>query len=161
MAASQTKSSIGQRLLADHMHLDTLFERLLQDVRSGDWAACQRTWGQFEEELLDHIDVEEVYLLPPFENEHPAETAALRQEHATIGYLLADMGVRLELHAVKEPNVQRLMALLRSYAAKEDRLLYEWAKQLPSEMVAAIDRRLSSREIARPRDSRQFGAGTS
>jgi hypothetical protein len=147
MRSSQPKS-IGHRLLADHANLENLFGRLQDDIRSGDWTACQTTWTQFEQNLLNHIDAEEVYFLPWFEREYAAEAAALRQDHATIRYLLADMGVRLELHAVREANVARLIALLRAHTAKEERLLYRSAKCMPMAVQRALAYRLASGEAA-------------
>jgi hemerythrin superfamily protein len=144
MTLSEMPNSIGRHLLADHQRLDALFDRLLNVVHAGDWAASHATWSRFEQDLLNHIDAEEVFLLPTFERVDPRETAGLRQEHATIRYLLADMGVRLELHAVKEENVQRLVDSLRAHAAREEALLYGWAKDLAPDLAHALLERLSS-----------------
>ena len=60
-------SATGRLLLADHQHLDELFQRLLDDVHAGDWATCQTTWSRFEKQLLEHLQTEEAFLLPTFE----------------------------------------------------------------------------------------------
>jgi iron-sulfur cluster repair protein YtfE (RIC family) len=151
MVSNQTVSSIGARLLADHQHLDTLFSHLLADMHAGDWRDCQRTWGRFERELLDHMAAEEALVLPSFERVNPSETARLREEHAKVRALLADLGVRLELHAVKEEHVQGVIELLRSHAAREDALLYRWAAQLEPDLQKALLDRLSSHD-ASPRE---------
>jgi hypothetical protein len=138
--------NVGQHLLADHRALDKLFDALLKDIREGDPRVCQESWGRFERALLDHIDAEEVFLLPSFERIDAAETAALRQEHATLRHLLADMGVRLELHALKEENVKRLVVALRTHAAREDALLYKWANKLHAALAEPLLKKLSSQE---------------
>ena len=124
MQTARTLTSVKQRLVADHRALDTLFEKLLDDIHGGDASTCQASWGLFEKALIDHIDAEEVYLLPSFDRVNPIEAAGIRQEHATLRHLLADMGVRLELHAVKEENVKRLVVALRTHAAREEAVLY-------------------------------------
>jgi hemerythrin superfamily protein len=136
--------SVGPRLVADHRALDKLFDALLNDIHGGDSGVCQARWGRFEQALLNHIDAEEVFLLPSFERVDSAETAGIRQEHATLRHLLADMGVRLELHAVKEENVKRLVVALRTHAAREEALLYKWADQLGPELAGSLLQKLSA-----------------
>ena len=133
-----------RRLVADHRALDALFETLLDDIHGGDSRVCQASWGRFERALLNHIDAEEVFLLPSFDRVDPVETAALRQEHATLRHLLADMGVRLELHAVKEENVKRLVVAIRTHAAREEGLLYKWVDQLDPEVAGSLMKKLST-----------------
>jgi hemerythrin superfamily protein len=144
MVSNEMTSTIGARLLADHQHLNALFSQLLADVQSGEWCVCQGTWSRFERELLDHMAAEEAFVLPSFERVNRAETEHLREEHATVRTLLADLGVRLELHAVKEEHVGQLIELLRSHAAREDALLYRWAAKLEPELQKALLNRLSS-----------------
>lgn len=148
MASTEMTSSIGERLLADHHHFDALFSRLLADMHAGEWRTCQGTWSRFERELLEHMAAEEALVLPAFELVNPAETARLREEHATVRRLLADLGVRLELHAVKEEHVQRLVESLRSHAAREDALLYRWAAQLAPDLQRALFDRLAPHGVS-------------
>jgi hemerythrin superfamily protein len=137
-------SGTGQLLLSDHQHLDKLFERLLDDVHCGDWTICQGTWSRFERRLLEHIEMEETYLLPIFECEYPEKTADLRKEHASIRCMLADMGVALELHSVREQDVQRFIESLQGHAAREEALLYRWAKDLAPDVAEALAHRCES-----------------
>ena len=148
MASTEMTPSIGARLLADHQHFDALFSQLLADMHAGEWSTCQSTWSHFERELLDHMAAEEALVLPSFELVNPAETVQLREEHATVRRLLADLGVRIELHAVKEEHVKRLIESLRAHAAREDALLYRWASELSPELQKALSDRLSTHEVA-------------
>lgn len=143
MRGEPMMSSTGQKLLSDHKRLDALFERLLEDVRSGDWAVCQTTWSKFETDLLAHLEIEESLIFPSFERENPSETAALRGEHAIIRGLLADMSVRLELHAERELSVRTFVDALRAHAAREEELFYRWTKNVPSAIADALAGRLS------------------
>jgi hemerythrin superfamily protein len=144
MVSKELPSAVGARLLADHQHLDALFSQLLTDMHAGEWRICQATWSRFERELLDHMAAEEALVLPSFERVNPSETARLREEHAKVRTLLADLGVRLELHAVKEEHVRGVIEVLRSHAAREDALLYRWAAQLEPDLQKALLGRLAS-----------------
>jgi hemerythrin superfamily protein len=145
MQTFQGTPSVGQRLIADHRALDTLLDALHNDIHGGDPSVCQASWDRFEQALLNHIDAEELFLLPSFEQIDRTEAAAIRQEHATLRHLVADMGVRLELHAVKEENVKRLVVALKTHAAREEVFLYKWADQLAPELENAFTRKLSAR----------------
>jgi hemerythrin superfamily protein len=146
MQSLQKLPSVGRGLIADHRTLDTLFDALLEDIHEGDPRVCQASWGRFERALLDHIDAEEVFVLPSFDRADPKDATGLRQEHATLRHLLAEMGVRLELHAVKEENVKRLVVALRTHAAREEALLYKWADKLDPALAGPLLKKLSAKQ---------------
>lgn len=148
MASTHMTASIGERLLVDHQHLEALFSQLLTDMHAGEWSVCQGTWSRFERELLEHMAAEEALVLPSFERVNPEETARLREEHTLVRSLLTDLGVRLELHAVKEEHVEHFIESLRSHAAREDALLYRWAAQLHPDLKKALFDRLASHGVA-------------
>ena len=118
------KLAAGQLLLSDHQRLDELFARLLDDVHCGDWTVCQATWSRFERELLQHLESEETFLLPRFEREYPE-----------------DMGIQVELHALREQHARHFVESLRGHAAREELLLYRWANDLPPEIADALAQR--------------------
>lgn len=144
MKSQPAVTGVGNNLIADHQHLDALFERLLDDIHGGDASVCQATWTTFEKALLAHLEFEEVLLLPMFEATNPEETETLRRQHAKLRYLLAEMGVRLELHAVKEENVRSLVEFLRAHALREEVLLYRWSNALSREAAESLIERLPS-----------------
>jgi hypothetical protein len=76
-----------------------------------------------------------------FERQYPEETAVLREEHASIRRLLADLGIQLELHALREQNARYFVESLRGHAAREELLLYRWANDLPPEIADAVAQR--------------------
>jgi len=145
METTREIPALRLRLVADHRALDKLFEALLDDMHGGDPRVCQASWARFEQAMLNHIDAEEVFLLTSFDRVDPEEAAGLRQEHATLRHLLAEMGVRLELHAVKEEHVKRLVVAIRTHAAREEALLYKWADQLAPELAGPMLKKLSPR----------------
>jgi len=138
-------SATGQLLLRDHQRMDELMERLLDDIHRGEWSVCQSTWSTFERQLLQHFEAEETFLLPALDAESPEETAALRTEHANVRRLLADMGVRIELHTLREEHVRRFIEMLKAHAAREEALLYRQARDLPADIAETLAQRCASR----------------
>jgi hypothetical protein len=66
-------------------------------------------------------------MLPALARDQPEAAAALRRDHETIRAGLAELGVELEIHVLREETVQRFVGALRAHAAREDELLYGWA----------------------------------
>jgi len=133
--STKTMEPIGKRLFADHARLSGLFDHLLNCVHVNDQPAADAAWTEFEGALLAHLETEEVRLLPAFALVNKEEVAAIRQDHARIRYLLAEMGVRLELHCVKEQTVERFIESLRAHAEREEHLFYEWAnREMPDSL---------------------------
>ena len=150
-------SATGQLLLSDHQRLDGLFEQLRDDFNRGDWTSCQATWSGFERQLLAHFEAEETFLLPIFERTYPDETAALREEHVNIRRLLVDLGVKLELHALREQQARLFIGFLQAHAAREEVLLYRWAKDLPPDVAKALAERLSAQQEKAANDGDRQG----
>ncbi len=119
-------------LQEDHRKLDQLFEELLNFIHVGDTGAADTTWTRFEKELLGHLEAEEQWLLPVFEREDPKEATWIREEHEQIRADLAELGLGLEIHALREDVVERFVGRLRTHATREQQKLYGWAgKELP------------------------------
>ena len=151
-------SATGQLLLSDHQRLDKLFQRLLDDVHCGDWTVCQATWSSFERQLLEHLETEDKYLLPIFERDYPNETAGLQQQHVSIRRLLADLGVRIELHVLREQHVRHFIEFLQAHAAREETLLYRGAKDLPPEVARALAERCGGQQETGANDRDRVGS---
>jgi hypothetical protein len=79
-----------------------------------------------------------------FEREYPEETAGLREEHVRIRRLLADLGIQVELHALREQPARHFVESLRGHAGREELLLYRWAQDLPPEIVDRLAERLGT-----------------
>ena len=128
----------GERLTQEHQALDALYEEVANRVHCGDTAALDASWSSLEVRLLTHMDFEEEHLLPGFEVVAPDEVARIRAEHRAIRRALAEAGIAIELHTLREATVEEFLALLRAHAAREERLLYPWAN------VAAVPSSWSS-----------------
>jgi hemerythrin-like domain-containing protein len=129
----------------DHRRLDGVFDKLLNRVHVGDVEASREAWTEFEQGLEAHLSAEEVSLLPAFDRSCPDEAAAIRAEHSRIRGLLADMGVSLDLHALREERVAELVETLREHASREEAGLYPWAdRELPGSAAAQVRGRLAA-----------------
>ena len=127
VSASAASGSIHDRLLVEHARLDASLERLLAAYRTGDREAAAEAFGDFEDRLTDHFDLEERAVFPTFAEHEPREAAELLAEHAAIRARLEELGVGVDLHATRLGAIEGLAQLLREHAAREDRLLYPWA----------------------------------
>ena len=145
-------TTIREVFRQDHVRLDALFEELLNRVHVDDRNAIRETWTAFEEGLLAHMRAEERDMIPIFQRHDPAEAAEIVAEHAKVRSLLAELGVMLDIHALREERVEVLIALLRAHAAREDASLYKWAdSELPYAPKASIVERLRHAAGGAPR----------
>lgn len=117
-----------RRLRSDHVDFVTLFTELNNAVECDDASILQACWTKFESRLSTHMEAEEKYLLPGLENRHPVEAQRLRLEHARFRSLLAELGVRADLHLLRKTASDELLLLLESHAAWEDKTIYAWAE---------------------------------
>jgi len=75
-----------------------------------------------------HIRYEERELFPLAEPFHAERVAALRAEHDRIRKLIAELGVRADLHTLTKRAVDDLVETLRRHAEEEDRTVYRWVE---------------------------------
>jgi len=128
-AANRVDEEAKRNLLlpAHHRRIEAIFEELRHQVRCDDLAGLRACWDRFERELDEHMCAEEEYLLPAFAEVNPAEARAIREEHDEIRRSVGELGVTLELHAMRAEEADHLVERLRAHAAREDRALYVWA----------------------------------
>jgi hypothetical protein len=128
-------NQIAAKLSQDHEQLDALLTQLAQAAKACDREALLATWGVLESRLIRHMEAEERYLLPLVEAQAPAEVALTRAEHARIRDLLCELGVAVELHAVRETDIRQLIELLQAHARREESALYALAGEKASVAV--------------------------
>jgi Hemerythrin HHE cation binding domain len=130
-------------LVRDHERLERLFVKLLDEFREGDPDDLRATWTHFETGLFAHLAAEERYLMPLFARVEPDEAAALLAEHGSFRKMLNDLGVGVDLHAVRLDVAEEFVESLRSHAHREDQLLYRWAeRELEQSGQEAVERDL-------------------
>lgn len=121
-----------RRLAQQHRQLEQTFQGLVAECGGRgcqDPIALRRRWSAFERELLAHMDEEEQRWLPAFSAKYPVEAEELRREHEHIRTTLTELGVALDLHALRADTVEAFINTLRAHAAREDRRLYLWIEE--------------------------------
>lgn len=126
---------IAARLTKDHQELDALLRRLAEDTSAPVPGALETTWGLFEGRLIRHMEAEERFLLPLLEASDAAEVARIRREHVQIRDALTELGIAVELHTAREPQIQQLAQLLDAHAKHENDALYRLAGDKASTAV--------------------------
>jgi hypothetical protein len=145
-------TNVREAFQQDHVRLDALFEELLNRVHVDERSATREVWAAFEEGLLAHMLAEERDMIPIFQRHDPAEAAEIVAEHGRVRSLLAELGVMLDIHALREETVEALITLLRAHAARENAALYKWAdRELPEAPKASILERLRRAASGVPR----------
>jgi len=128
-------NSIRAKLAKDHEELDALLERLAEDIESPAKDALAASWAAVESRLIRHLEAEERFLLPLLEVSHPKEVARTRAENSQIRDSIAELGVAIELHTAREPQISELIRFLRAHAQHEDEALYRLAGERASSHV--------------------------
>jgi len=127
--------NVRTKLVHDHETLDALLVQLSEEAEDSDRPALQATWNDFETRLVAHLNAEERYLLPLIEADNPREVAQTRREHGEIRDLIAELGLAIELHTARKPDICRLVDLLRAHAKHEEAALYTLAGDRASSTV--------------------------
>jgi polyisoprenoid-binding protein YceI len=131
------EESIRTVLSEDHARLDRSFIALVDEAETRDQADLRPEWQAFERELLAHMAAEETHVIAAFRRQEPAEAEALLREHEEIRTKLTEMGIDLELHALRPERVAAFVAELRAHARREESLLYPWAARQLGELAGA------------------------
>ncbi|MEI8255444.1 MAG: hemerythrin domain-containing protein [Deltaproteobacteria bacterium] len=154
---TQTPNSLRRALFAEHEYLDGLFNRLLQCVHQNDREALSQLWTVFEQVIRDHIGWEEAHLLPRYRLEQPDDAASIDADHARFRELIAEIGVAVDLHLIREDIVREMIDLLRSHARREEEQSHAWADENVKGPAAES---LLQKVLARMRDAKDAtGAG--
>lgn len=141
--AAVPKVSFTDVLSRDHHRLDAMLASLLELVHADLHPQLEEHWTVFEEGLVAHLDAEEMFMLPELAKHDAAASDAILAEHARLRELLAEVGVGLDLHIVREPEMLALARVLRAHAEAEMATVYKWAdEKVPTSYLAALSRRL-------------------
>jgi hemerythrin superfamily protein len=133
-------NSVQIRFDQDHRAIEALLDDLAHCAETSS-PALHATFNDLEQRLMAHMEAEEQYLLPLVEGSHSDEAERTRLDHARIRQLVSELGLAIEIHAVREPQVTELVQLLREHAAREDRTIYTLAGDRAS---TAVEHRLAA-----------------
>lgn len=117
--------TLRSQLMADHERLERSLEELANAAEGALPDALIDVWRDFEAGLRAHLEAEEEHLFPVVRGD-PA-LAAIEADHAEIRRRLDELGLAVELHAVRAEAIDALVERLRAHAAREDAWLYALA----------------------------------
>jgi iron-sulfur cluster repair protein YtfE (RIC family) len=159
-APQTSRSATDDLTLAEHhRQLDAACLDLLSTTYEDDSRELCESWRAFERSLEAHLAAEEELLIPAFAAWTPADAERLLQDHERIRRLVAKVGLEVELHVIRAPTIEALLAELRRHAADEEALLYPWASRtMDPTALATLRQRIASapviiRELPSPRPS--------
>jgi len=138
--ATRSEESLYTFMTKNHAQLETMFQGLLDAMAVGAPDAA-KLWTELDHGLLAHLEAEERYVLPAFARIDRAAAREILREHGQIREQLLELGVAMDLHALRFAPSQEFIRLLRSHAAREDALLYQWADTRLEEHLRAATRR--------------------
>lgn len=136
-------TAITDTLTQDHRRCDRLLSAIDVAGRRPDWARVARETEAFCDAMEQHFDFEERVLFPPLEAASPmasGPTEMMRQQHAQIRHLLADLraAASAEDAADYAGLSETLHFLIQQHNAKEEGILYPLADRALSEQGAAL-----------------------
>jgi hemerythrin-like domain-containing protein len=135
---------IHEKMSSEHARLERLLSELENAVAGANAATIWGVFTEFERGLTAHFDVEEKSLFPALPPGHESELRALRADHERIRRLVADLGIRADLHTLRKDVADDLLGALRAHAEREDRTVYEWAGHIRSGIFASLAREIES-----------------
>ena len=86
-------------------------------------------WGALATDLEAHLAFEEDVIFPAYAKQSPACRDLVKRlvaEHAVIRELFEEIGVTIQLHAIRAWTIEVLVELLREHAAVENERIYPW-----------------------------------
>jgi hypothetical protein len=128
-------NQVRSKLAMDHEDLDALLQCLAEDVEAPGGRRLEATWAAFESRLIGHLDAEERFLLPLIEASNPDEINRIRADHARIRDSVTELGLAIELHAVRKSRIMELIHFMQAHAKHEDEALYRLAGDKASTAV--------------------------
>ena len=138
--------TIRDKLTADHVRLERLFEDVLARLARNDRDETRAAWSEFERALTAHLDAEEKLVLPAFAFANPEEARAIAAEHERFRAKLLELGVAVDLHTLRLDDAKDFVGELHAHGRREDALMYRWAeKNLEEAVRAALVRGLLTR----------------
>jgi hypothetical protein len=140
-----TPKRFQELLPRDHQRIDAMLTSILELVHVDRRPQLAEQWSAFEDAVLAHLDAEEMFMLPELSHHDPVRAGEIHDQHLTIRRLLAEVGIGIDLHVVREAQLERLASFLREHATSEERDFYRWADEtLPQPALASVLRRLRS-----------------
>lgn len=134
-------TALIDKLHQGHHEIESLTRAVARSIRADERGAMHDGFATLERKLLDHMSWEEMYILPTFTEDFPASAAKIRADHTEFRARLGEIGLAIDLHAVRADHFDDLAARLRAHAEREEIMYSTISDVLPAETAEAIDSR--------------------
>jgi hemerythrin-like domain-containing protein len=114
------------RIREEHAELDGRCQDLCNRARAGDWADLDDVWDAFAHDLEAHFAYEEHEVFPDLARDKRGEglVARLKAQHAMIRRRLAELGLEIQLHAVRADAIDAFVDAVRRHTELEHAEVY-------------------------------------
>lgn len=119
-------SEIRRQHADEHAVLDDAMRLLLRAAEGDDPLPLEAAFLDLERRLIAHLDIEERWLFPLVEYRYAGDVLVLREEHARIRTLVAQIERSREVHQMTKPLLETLATLLAAHSQREDANLSRW-----------------------------------
>lgn len=126
--------AISERMQQHHKHCDEQFAAAEEAVHGGQWAAAERAFSAFVDDLEGHFDAEENLLFTAFERRtgmSGGPTQVMRLEHGQMRGLMDQMRASVEARDASAfaGAAETLLILMQQHNLKEENILYPMCDQ--------------------------------
>jgi hemerythrin superfamily protein len=127
MSDSDLRAALD-RLAAEHHQIDDLCERMLAAVDVGNAARIGEQIGELARVLPQHLDHEEMHLLPDILATELRDARLLVEEHRYLRSRLASLHADGERGKLRNDELRAFVDELRAHTAHEEAMFERWAE---------------------------------
>jgi hypothetical protein len=121
------RPGLRAHLVDEHVRLANLCSDVLATFERGDHDACDAAFRELEQRLEEHFTFEERELVPRLARVDREAAEEIVADHGRLRELVTELGVSVDLHAVRAHHVRALLAGLGAHASREGQVLYSRA----------------------------------
>ncbi|MCA9618283.1 MAG: hemerythrin domain-containing protein [Myxococcales bacterium] len=111
-----------EKLLEAHREMEAILRGVASSIRDEETSSMSDDFDLFERKLLQHLDWEEMHILPAYERIDPAGASELLAEHQRFRRTLGAIGLEIDLHIVRAERFDTFASELHAHAQHEDRM---------------------------------------
>jgi hypothetical protein len=119
---------VGDLLGTHHREVEKACLEIMSAALTDDPRDLALRWRTIEQQLVGHMAAEEHLLMPAFQRAEPQNAHDLRGQHAVLRDHAFEIGVAVQLHAIRCEQLQDFVEELRAHAHREQATLYRWAQ---------------------------------
>jgi hemerythrin-like domain-containing protein len=122
------ETRLREALLAEHRCIDSILEDILRgELDDGPDGVLSDEWRRCASLIRLHLEIEESLLFPIYESHEPRQARLLRDDHARIRLLVADVGLAFDMPSSRQASLVILQSALQKHTKHEEATIYRYA----------------------------------